>query len=133
MGELLAALEPGLRRRRGWIAGAVLLPIAAAAVAFVAWPKAADPCATAGDAIAAAWPIASQTVIRAGFAASDLPYADAAWRGFQQRIDGYAGRWRAEAQAACRANVIDHTQSDLEHDKRRLCLERGSRQLSALT
>jgi eukaryotic-like serine/threonine-protein kinase len=132
MGELLAALEPGLRRRRGWIAGAVLLPIAAAAVAFVAWPKAADPCAAAGDAIAAAWSVDRQHAVRSAFEQSHESYADVAWRGVAHRLDDYAARWRAAALAACRATHVQRTQSDQQYDKRRLCLERGSRQVDAL-
>src|SRR5262249_32053490 len=96
MAELLAALEPGLRRRRGWIAGAVLLFPAALAVYL--WPsRHTDPCARAGDGIDAAWSAERRAQVRDAFARSDRPYAEAAWRGASHRLDDYAGRWRDAA------------------------------------
>ena len=114
------------------MAGAVLLPIAAAATAFVAWPRTTDPCATAGDAIASAWSGDRQRAVRSAFEHSHETYADVAWRGVARRLDDYAARWGAAAIAACRATHVEHTQSDQQYDRRRLCLERGSRQVDAL-
>jgi serine/threonine protein kinase/tetratricopeptide (TPR) repeat protein len=131
MGELLAALEPGLRRRRGWIAGAVLLFLAVVAVYF--WPsRQVDPCARAGDGIASAWSADRRAQVRAAFGRSDRPYADAAWHGASQRLDDYASRWRDAAVAACRLTHVDRVQSAQQLDRRMLCLERGSRQVAAL-
>ena len=132
MGELLAALEPGLRRRRGWIAGAVLLFSIIGGIAYLWSQPPADPCNTAGAGIAAAWSLDRQADVQAAFARSDLPYADTGWRSTKQRIDGYATRWRDDAVAACRATYVDRAQSEQQYDRRRLCLERGSRQLDAL-
>lgn len=131
MGELLAALEPGLRRRWEWVAGAVLLFLVVAAVWL--WPaRVEDPCARSGGAIAALWSAERRDAIHDAFTRSGLPYADAAWQGASQRIDDYAGRWRDEARAACRATYIDHTRSEPQFDRRMLCLERGTRQVEAL-
>jgi serine/threonine protein kinase/tetratricopeptide (TPR) repeat protein len=132
MGELLSALEPGLRRRGGWIAGAVLLSVAAAAALLWLSPP-GDPCASAGDGIDAAWSAERQGSAHAAFAQSDLPYAEAGWRTAKHRIDDYARRWRTEARAACRATQIDHVQSEQQLDRRMLCLERGRREVAALT
>jgi eukaryotic-like serine/threonine-protein kinase len=132
MGELLSALEPGLRRRGGWIAGAVLLFVAAAA-AYLWLSPPGDPCATAGDGIDAAWSAERQSSAHAAFAHSDLPYAEVGWRTAKRRVDDYASRWRTEARAACRATQIDHVQSEQQLDRRMLCLERGRREVAALT
>jgi len=130
MGELLAALEPGLRRRRGWIAGAVLLFLAAA---LYFWPsRQVDPCARAGDGITSAWSADRRAQVRAAFGRSDRRYADAAWRGVSERLDDYASRWRDAAVVACRLTHVDHVQSEQQLDRRMLCLERGSRQVAAL-
>ena len=131
MGELLAALERSIRRRGGWIAGAVLLFLGAAAVYL--WPSpAADPCAKAGDGISASWSDDRQAAVHTAFSRSNLPYADVSWRSTEQRINGYASRWRDEAVAACHVTYIDHAQSEQQFDRRMLCLERGRRQVSAL-
>jgi tetratricopeptide (TPR) repeat protein len=133
MGELLAALEPTVRRRRGWIAGAVLVVAGAgAAVWGVAVAGSVDPCADAAGDVARAWSLERQTAMHAAFLRSDLPYAEAGWLGVKSRLDGYAGRLRDEAIGACRATFVAHAQSEQLYDKRRLCFERGRRQLSAL-
>jgi eukaryotic-like serine/threonine-protein kinase len=131
MGELLAALEPGLRRRREWVAGAVLVFFAFALLVHLR-QEATDPCASAGDGIDAMWSVPQQGALQVAFAGTNLPYADTAWRGTKQRIDGYANGWRSEAIAACRVTHVDHVQSEQLLDRRMLCLERGRQQVGAL-
>lgn len=132
MGELLAALESSLRRRREWVAGAVLVSVLVALAVYVRPSGAVDPCAKAGDGIDAAWSAPQQLSLRAAFARSDLPYRDVAWQGVKERIDGYTSRWRNEAIAACRVTHIDHVQSEQLLDRRMLCLDRGRAQVAAL-
>jgi serine/threonine protein kinase/tetratricopeptide (TPR) repeat protein len=132
MGELLCALEPGLRRREGWIAGAVLLVVAAVGALWFWLAQPADPCTSAGEGIAWAWSAERQAVAQAAFSQSDRPYADAGWHSVKRRMDDYVDRWRDQAQAACRATHIDHVQSDQQLDRRMLCLERGRREVAAL-
>jgi serine/threonine protein kinase/tetratricopeptide (TPR) repeat protein len=132
MGELLCALEPGLRRREGWIAGAVLLVVAAIGMLWIWVAQPADPCTSAGDGIAWAWSAERQAVAQAAFSQSDRPYADAGWHSVKRRMDDYVDRWRDQAKAACRATHIDHVQSDQQLDRRMLCLERGRREVAAL-
>ena len=130
MGQLLAALEPGLRRRGGWVAGAVLLFVV---VGVVSWRlSSADPCSTAGNGIGLAWSPDRRAATQAAFLRSDLPYAEAAWRGASQRLDDYAARWRGEAIGACHATNVDHVQSAQLFDRRMLCLDHGRRQVAAL-
>ncbi|TMQ11248.1 MAG: tetratricopeptide repeat protein [Deltaproteobacteria bacterium] len=132
MGELLAALEPGLRRRGGWIAGAVLLVVVAAGVLL--WPaRAADPCASAGAAMDSPWSTERQDAIHRALSQSGLPYAETTWRGVKQRLDRYTKDWRAEATSACRATHIEHVQSEQQLDRRMLCLQRGRAGVEALS
>jgi eukaryotic-like serine/threonine-protein kinase len=131
MGELLAALAPRRRRTATWLAGAAL--VAGLAAVVYARSSSAAPCANAGDGIGAAWSAERAAGLRAAFAASDLPYRDAAWRGASQRLDAYATRWRVEAIAACRATHIDHVQSAQLLDRRMWCLDHAGRQVAALT
>ncbi len=132
MGELLAALEPKTRRRRGWIAAAVGLFAIVLGVGYLRSQAQVDPCAAAGAEIDASWSADRQAAIHAAFGRSDLPFAEATWRGVKTRVDGYTSHWRDEATAACQATQIAHTQSAEQLDKRMLCLDRGRRQLAAL-
>jgi eukaryotic-like serine/threonine-protein kinase len=131
MGELLAALEPSLGRRGGWIAGAVLLFLAALLVYF--WPSSSgDPCNRAGDGMDQSWSAERQVAVHTAFLRTELPYAEAAWRGTKQRLDGYAERWRDQATSACRATFVDRVQSQQQFDRRMLCLQRDRQQAAAL-
>jgi serine/threonine protein kinase/tetratricopeptide (TPR) repeat protein len=133
MAELLAALAPGSRRVRGWIAvGASLVAIAASAAMALRSQALADPCAAAGAAIDAEWSAGRQAAIHAAVSRSALSFAESAWRGAKVRLDDYARSWRGEATEACRATHIAHTQSAEQLDRRMLCLERGRRQVAAL-
>jgi serine/threonine protein kinase/tetratricopeptide (TPR) repeat protein len=133
MGELLAALEPRSRRVWVWSAAAAALVAAGLGAGVYARSNAqVDPCADAGAAIDAPWAADRQATLEVAFRRSELPFAEAAWRGVKTRIDDYAGRWRTEATAACRATNVAHTQSAQQLDKRMLCLDRGRRQLAAL-
>jgi eukaryotic-like serine/threonine-protein kinase len=138
MSELLAALEPRSRRRRGRIAAASLgaaflgaVALAAGAV-YLQGRAPEDPCAAAGAAIDASWPADREAALQAMFGRSELPFAGVAWRGLAARLDEYTGRWRGEAIAACRATHVEHTQSAPQLDRRMSCLGRGKRQLAAL-
>src|SRR5205814_2335507 len=94
--------------------------------------SAADPCGRAGDGMAQTWSPERQTLVHTAFLRTELPYAEAAWRGTQQRLDGYAERWRDQATAACRATFIDRVQSQQQLDRRMLCLQRDRQQAQAL-
>ncbi|HEY0478809.1 MAG TPA: tetratricopeptide repeat-containing protein kinase family protein [Kofleriaceae bacterium] len=131
MAELLAALSPR-SRRRGWIAAAVGLAAVAAAAVLALSSQSVDPCATAGAGIDTAWSIDRQVLMRVAFLRGGQPFAESAWRGVKDRVDGYAQRWRDGATAACQATHVAHTQSAQQLDQRMLCLDRGRRQLAAL-
>jgi eukaryotic-like serine/threonine-protein kinase len=131
MSELLAALSPRVRRRRGWIAAAGLLAVAVA-VAVVVRSQAADPCAAAGAGIDAEWSLVRQVTMHAAFLRGGLPFAEPAWQGVKARLDDYAKRWHGDAYAACQATQVEHTQSAEQLDRRMLCLDHGRRQLAAL-
>jgi serine/threonine protein kinase/tetratricopeptide (TPR) repeat protein len=132
MGELLAALEPRTRRRRGWIAVAVSLFAVVLGAGYLRSRAQVDPCAAAGTGIDEPWSGERQGAIHAAFGRSELPFAEATWRGVKARVDGYTGHWRDEATAACQATHVAHMQSAEQLDKRMLCLDRGRRQLAAL-
>jgi tetratricopeptide (TPR) repeat protein len=131
MGALLAALEPRSRRRVG-IAAAGLLAVGLGVGMYARSGGPLDPCAEAGAAIDAAWSAERQAALEATFGRSELPFAPEAWRGVKARLGDYAGRWRTEATAACRATNVARTQSAQQLDKRMLCLDRGRRQVAAL-
>jgi len=94
--------------------------------------QAEDPCAAASLGIDAAWPVDRQIAMHVAFSRSNLSFAELAWHGVKERVDGYARRWRDGALAACQATHIAHTQSAEQLDRRMLCLDRGRRELAAL-
>ena len=131
MADLLTALSPRTRRPR-WIAGAVGLAAIAVVAVLAVRAQSVDPCAAAGAGIESEWSAARQATIHAAFLHSDLPFAESAWQGARTRIDDYSRRWHGDANAACQATHVEHTQSAEQLDRRMLCLDRGRRQLAAL-
>jgi len=131
MGELLAMLESGVRRRGRWMAGVVLLSVALGLGGY-AWSSKADPCASVGDGIDQSWSAERQEMVHSAFVRSLLPYAEEAWTATRARLDAHARRWRDQAHAACRAANVDHTQSTSQFDRRMLCLDRDRRLVDAL-
>jgi serine/threonine protein kinase/tetratricopeptide (TPR) repeat protein len=132
MGELLAALERSLRRRSGWAAGVVFFCFVVIVVYSASSSSPDARCAATGDAIRDRWSADRQAIVHATFLRSDLPYAEAVWRSFAQRLDIYASQWREQAIAACRATNVDHVQSQRQFDLRMLCLDRSRREADAL-
>jgi tetratricopeptide (TPR) repeat protein len=122
-----------VRRTRAGLAGAAACLVVASGIAGMALAsRTDDPCQAAGAAIDAPWSVLHQAAIHAAFRATDLAFAESAWRGVKTRVDDFAGRWRDAAGAACRATEVAHTQSADLLDRRMLCLDRGRRQLAAL-
>lgn len=124
MDELLAELVPPPVRVRRWVI-AMLLVVAVLVVALVvvARDRSVDACARAGEPIAAEWGEPQQAAVRAAFGATALPFAAGTAASTVQQLDGWAGRWRAQADATCRATMIDRVQPVAVHTLRQSCLD----------
>jgi tetratricopeptide (TPR) repeat protein/predicted Ser/Thr protein kinase len=135
MTALLAALEQSSarpRRRRMIAAGAALAATGAVALAVLGPGRASDPCAAVTGEIDGLWTAQTRDRIRGAFARTGLSYGASAWDSASDILDGYVTGWRREADDACQAAHVRHTQSADLFDRRMLCLARGSRQLAAL-
>jgi tetratricopeptide (TPR) repeat protein len=124
MEALLAELAPSPVRVWRW-AIAMLIVVAALGVALVlvARDRSVDACARAGEPIAAVWGPSHQSALRAAFGATALPFAPATAASTIDQLDAWATRWRAQADATCRATMIDRVQPVAVHTLRQSCLD----------
>lgn len=124
MEALLAELAPPPVRVRRWvIATLLLLAGLGTAVVVLARDRTADPCARAGAAIAVEWGDEEHAALRAAFAATALPFAPGAAASTVDQLDAWGIRWRAQANATCRATMIDKVQPVAVHTLRQSCLD----------
>jgi tetratricopeptide (TPR) repeat protein/tRNA A-37 threonylcarbamoyl transferase component Bud32 len=135
MEALLAALARDPRRMwRRW--GAVVLPSVVLAIGLFAYQRDPDATATYCDDVASQladrWDDPTRAAVQAAFAATDKPYADAAWSTTSRHLDAWAEHWIELQRAACRAD-IDGTQPQALLALRMSCLERHLGELGALT
>jgi serine/threonine protein kinase/tetratricopeptide (TPR) repeat protein len=128
---LLAQLAPPRRRGRVTVALAAAL---AASVWLIARVPAASPapCEGGAAAFAAAWSPARRIKLDAAFAATRMPYADAARRRVTAAFDRYATQWVDAYQDACRATRVHGEQTEAMLDLRMICLERRRQEAAAL-
>ena len=133
MDALLAEL---LRRRRGSRLAIAAVAVAAASVAafLLGAARSAPPtCDGASARLVGVWDPPRQAAVHAAFAATQLAYADAAWRGASAQLDDYTRAWTAMHTEACRATHVDGRQSAALLDLRMACLERRRSAVGALT
>ena len=132
MDDLLAELVPPPPRMRYWVFVAAFVSIAivgAIVIAMTRTPAVAS-CAHAGDPIDAVWSTAKQPALRAAFGATGLPFANGVASSTVERLDAWTGRWRAQADASCRATVVDKVQPAATYALRQSCLEGLAQQLA---
>lgn len=124
MDDLLGELAPPLVRVRRWaIATLAVLGVLGTTVVILARDRGADACARAGDPMSAEWGDAQRAALRTGFAATALPFAPSVATSMIEQLDGWGTRWRAQADATCRATMIDRVQPVAVHTLRQSCLE----------
>ncbi len=130
MDQLLRALtrDRGATARRGFVVG--VLGLAGGAAWWSA--RAPAPCSDLDAPIGAVWNDARKREAAQAFATSGLPYASAAWTTVAAGVDAWSTAWIDEANAACRATEIQHTQSEVMLDRRVTCLDARRRELVAL-
>ncbi|HEY5925226.1 MAG TPA: protein kinase, partial [Kofleriaceae bacterium] len=123
--DLLDELAPPPPRTRRWVIATVLA--AGALVATLAFTftreRASEPCARAGDAVAAVWSGPQRDAVRAAFAATKLPYAAKAADTTIRELDAWTADWQRHAAATCRATLVDRVQPAASHALRTACLD----------
>jgi tetratricopeptide (TPR) repeat protein len=131
MTALLDALaaDPGARRRRWSVRGAVLGVLFAGGFA-VARLAEAEPCPDGRGALGAAWDEDRRG--RVAVALRDgAPHGADTWTRVEPALDAYAEAWVASREEACEAHRSG-AMSDLLYEHRLACLSRGHSALDAL-
>ena len=124
------------QRRHRLVAGAVAmagLAVAAAAYLTIAGGAGDNPrCRGAEARLVGVWDRSVAERLRAGFAATQLGYADASFEPVAAILDDYAAAWVVAHTEVCTATHIDRKQSQADLDLRMACLERRARELAVL-
>ena len=124
---LIAAIEP----RRSRIPALTLVAVAAT-VTVIVWARgpggADDACARRGGVGAARWSDAARDRVRAAFAATGHPRAEARFATTSAMIEGHLGAWGDAATELCRKERASGRSTGRE----RACLERRLDEASAL-
>jgi serine/threonine-protein kinase len=131
MDALIDELAP--RARAPWLAiGLTAAGLASGVGVAIALGGGApsDPCANAGAALATTWGASTAKLLRDGFAATGLPYAEHLAGQVTTKLDKYGADWQAMRIDACRANRRGE-QSDALLDRRMRCLDRRLAELGA--
>jgi eukaryotic-like serine/threonine-protein kinase len=134
MGALLGALEqrPARRRRRLLAGGCFGAGLIGALALWLTRPEERDPCALAGESVAALWTAERAATAAAAFAATRLPYAATSWPPLRDRVSAYVTALGEERRAACRATHVRREQSEHVLDLQTVCLDRREHQLASL-
>jgi tetratricopeptide (TPR) repeat protein/predicted Ser/Thr protein kinase len=136
MRALLADLDHAMAapRRRLAIGGAGALGIAALSFALIgSRGEDSDPCAAAEQPAASLWDAAARGKVEAGFRASGLPEAAAAFARVDRAMSAQVGRIRAMRRDACVATAVRHEQSAVLFDRRVECLDRRGQEVKAFS
>jgi tetratricopeptide (TPR) repeat protein/predicted Ser/Thr protein kinase len=134
MDDLLAELVPPPPRMRAWVFVAALVSIAVVGGVVIALTRApaVASCAKAGDSIDRVWNAVRHAEVRASFAATTLPYANSAATSAIAKLDAWADRWRAQANATCTATLVDKVQPAATNALRVSCLDGLAQQLAPI-
>ncbi|MDI3288743.1 serine/threonine-protein kinase [Polyangium sp. 15x6] len=135
MDALLSALTQDEQRTfRNRVLGA--LAVAALGGVGVFGALRAEPsvplCSGAPEKFAGAWGEPQKRAIREQFLATELSYAQDAWRGIEQALDAYGRGWSTMHTEACEATRLRGDQSDEVLSLRMLCLDRRLEEVRAL-
>jgi serine/threonine protein kinase len=133
MAALLTALGNDARRTRVWVALALLLALAGAAVASRAQAhRRLRACRDAARPLADSWDASRRAAVRSAFHASGQPYADAVLVTVERAFDDYADGWATMRIDACEATEGRGEQSREMLALRSACLTDRLAELGAL-
>jgi tetratricopeptide (TPR) repeat protein len=133
LAELLAALERGRgrARRRRLAAAATLLAIVGIGL-VVSAARRPLLCKDAARKLVGVWDAERKAAVRQAFAASQRPFAGAAFNEVARVLDGYAQSWIDMHTDACVATRLRGEQSEELLGLRMMCLDSRRRELQAL-
>ncbi len=117
------------RRNLALVAGVAAI---AAAVGFAA-RRGDAVCTGAEQQLGHAWDGERAQAVRAAFAATKVPYAEASYRSVAEAMERYSRRWAAAHTDACQATRVRGEQPEPVLSLRMACLDRRRRELQALS
>lgn len=131
--ERALAHDEAPTRRRGWLLGLALIPVAAwAATASPDAEEQPSVCTGAHEELSSVWSPERAAEIRRAFAVSEFPFAQDAGTHVVARLDAYAAEWEAGHTEACEATRVRGEQSAELLDARMRCLDNRRRSLGSL-
>ncbi len=130
--EQALAHDDAPRKRRVWLLGLALVPVAAWTFGVPAEEEPVGVCTGAQDKLRGVWDPKTATAIRRAFARSDLPFAKDAGAHTVARLDTYAAQWELAHTDACEATWTRGEQSTQLMDARMRCLDGRLRSLASL-
>ena len=110
---------------------AVALALVALASVRAATRRRQQICSGAEAKLAGVWDATTRAAIQKAIAATNLPYADAAWNTVSTSFDRFSAAWIAMRTEACEATAVRHTQPADLLELRMDCLDDRLRQLAA--
>lgn len=116
-------------QRLAVIAVAALALLAVGVVALATWRERTR-CLEVADRLTGVWDDAVKRTARDAFVATGKPWATAAWRDVETRLDGYAQQWLSQRRAVCEAGPSG---DDERYGQELLCLSRRLSELEATT
>ena len=129
---VVTALERAVRARRGrLVAGAAIVALVGVTWAAFALGGADERCTGAGERLAGVWDPSRRADAQAAFDASELAYAETAWRRFSTSVDQYAASWTAAFTEICESAVSGEHEDTLL-DAKMSCMARRRAGLLAL-
>ena len=134
MDELLQQLGRDRRRRRRLLSGALALMVVGAGIGVAAGSmrSAVSPCQALDRPMVEIWNPARADAISARFSATGLPYANSVWASARTALDAHADQWKSLRAHACRASLVERSQSEELYDLQDACLQRQRTTLAAV-
>lgn len=134
MEALLEALAHDANGRRKRITGALVALSAVASGGAWAWAWHADReqlCSGARTHLVGVWDDARRGAIQTALLEVDVDYASETWTRIEAALDRYAAGWAEQHAAACRATVLEASQSEALMELRMSCLHQRKAALRA--
>jgi tetratricopeptide (TPR) repeat protein/predicted Ser/Thr protein kinase len=134
---LIAVLRPKgaiTTNRRVLVGVAALAALALAAIGYGALARQRlQVCSGSERRLTNVWDVPTRDKLRAGFLATNAPFAADAWKGVESTLDGYAKGWVSAAGEACEAARLHKTDTEDDYQLKVVCLETRLQHLKTIT
>jgi tetratricopeptide (TPR) repeat protein/predicted Ser/Thr protein kinase len=134
MDALLAALSRDRKVvKRGLMAGALALVTGVSVFVVADAREDASVCAEGELKLSGVWDDPVRTAVQEAFTATQVPYAEDAWKGTARHLDRYTAAWTEMHNEACQAHLVRSEESAELYGRRMVCLGQRLREVEQLT